>query len=117
MSDLVGQPDARVFRGQDFCKAACAVDAVGRELGDINLAGPVVAMLDQKPASISKAARAHQHPSALELGAVERELQFALFQSAIDGEVGFIITVESIEYDKVDPSVFELPASIKALIK
>jgi hypothetical protein len=36
-------------------------------------------------------------------------------QSAMGAE--FIITVESIEYDKVDPSVFELPASIKALIK
>lgn len=28
-----------------------------------------------------------------------------------------IITVTSIEYDKVDPAVFELPAAIKALIK
>jgi len=28
-----------------------------------------------------------------------------------------ILTVESIEYDKVDPKVFELPAAIKALIK
>jgi hypothetical protein len=28
-----------------------------------------------------------------------------------------IITLSSIEYDKVDPSVFELPAQIKALIK
>jgi hypothetical protein len=28
-----------------------------------------------------------------------------------------IITVTSIEYDKVDPSVFELPAAIKALVK
>jgi len=27
------------------------------------------------------------------------------------------ITLTTIDYDKVDPSVFELPAAIKALIK
>jgi hypothetical protein len=28
-----------------------------------------------------------------------------------------IISVSSIDYDKVDPAVFELPAPIKALVK
>jgi hypothetical protein len=27
------------------------------------------------------------------------------------------ITIENIEYDKVDPSIFEPPAAIKALLK
>jgi hypothetical protein len=29
----------------------------------------------------------------------------------------FIMTITSIEYDKVDSAVFELPAAIKALVK
>jgi hypothetical protein len=36
-------------------------------------------------------------------------------QSAMGAEI--IMTISAIEYDKVDPSVFELPAAIKALIK
>ena len=36
-------------------------------------------------------------------------------QSAMGAE--FIMTISSIEYDKVDPAVFELPAAIKALVK
>lgn len=36
-------------------------------------------------------------------------------QSAMGAE--FIMTITSIEYDKVDPAVFELPAAIKALVK
>lgn len=36
-------------------------------------------------------------------------------QSAMGAE--FIMTITSIEYDKVEPSVFELPAAIKALVK
>ena len=36
-------------------------------------------------------------------------------QSAMGAE--FIMTINSIEYDAVDPAVFELPAAIKALVK
>jgi hypothetical protein len=36
-------------------------------------------------------------------------------QVAMGSEI--VITISSIEYDKVDPSVFELPSAIKALVK
>jgi hypothetical protein len=28
-----------------------------------------------------------------------------------------VMTITAVEYDKVDPAVFELPAAIKALVK
>jgi hypothetical protein len=39
----------------------------------------------------------------------------AVTQSAMGAE--FNLTITSIEYDKVDPAVFEVPAAIKALVK
>lgn len=43
-------------------------------------------------------------------------LQPAMMKQSVSG-VEFTTTVTSVEYDKVDPTVFELPAAIKALIK
>ena len=44
-------PDVRLVGGEDVLEVAFALDALRRELGDVDFAGPVVAMLDQQPAA------------------------------------------------------------------
>ena len=45
----VGVPDRRVVLGEDVLEVAVALHAARRELGDVDVARPVVAMLDQQP--------------------------------------------------------------------
>src|SRR5205814_1639664 len=67
-----------------------ALDAEWRELRDVHVAGPFVAVLDEQPRSAlgapgapAAALRAHQHPRPLELVAVAGELQVALLQRGV----------------------------------
>src|SRR5262249_23575682 len=62
-------PDGRRVFGEDVLEIALALHAAGGEFRDVEVAGPVVAMLDQQPASIAAAARTgkpaagpHEHP-------------------------------------------------------
>src|SRR5205823_546550 len=58
----------------------------------VELAGPIVAMLDKEPAAIAAAAArageaaagAHEHPRSLQLVSVEREFEVALLQRGVD---------------------------------
>ena len=84
----VRDPDVRVVRGEDVLEVAVALDAAWRELGDVEVARPLVAVLDEQPApraasgAAVAAAGPHEHPRSLELVAVERELQIALRSAA-----------------------------------
>src|ERR1019366_87447 len=75
----VRAPHGRHVLGEDVFEVAAALDALGREFGDVELARPVVAMLDQQPlagiATSTAAAGAHEYPRSFQLVAVERELE------------------------------------------
>src|SRR5205823_1442884 len=68
-------PDGGIVCREDVLEAAVALHALRRELGDVELAGPLVAVLDQEPAAIAAAAArageaaagAHEHPRSLQL--------------------------------------------------
>ena len=47
----VRQPDRRRVLAEDVLEVAVALHAVRRELGDVEIAGPVVAVLDEQPAA------------------------------------------------------------------
>ena len=49
---------AGVSSREDVLEVAVALHAVRRELGDVDVARPVVAVLDQQPAAVAAAARA-----------------------------------------------------------
>ena len=56
-------PDVRVVCGEDVFEVAVALHAERRELGDVDVAGPVVAVLDQQPApAVAAADRAPHRP-------------------------------------------------------
>src|SRR5262245_55595448 len=48
-------PHVGILFGEDVGKVAAALHAEGSELGDVDGAGPVIAMLDEKPRSIAAA--------------------------------------------------------------
>src|SRR5436190_14314987 len=86
---LVRRPDGRRVLRENVLEVAVALDALGRELGDVELAGPIVPMLDEQPRPVAApsgvaAAGANEHPGAFQLVAVQRELQIALLQRGID---------------------------------
>jgi hypothetical protein len=91
----IGPPDVRVVLREDVGEVALGLHAERRELGDVHRARPVVAVLDEEPrrlplaaaaaaAATAPALGAHEHPRALQLVAVERELQVALLQRGFD---------------------------------
>src|SRR5690606_30854824 len=84
----MGLPDVRVLLGEDIFEITLTLHAERRELGDVQLAGPLVAVLDQQPAAAAAAAPApagaDEHPGPLQLVAVERELEIPLLQRGID---------------------------------
>src|SRR5204863_3826253 len=78
-------PDGRRVLGEDVLEVAAALDALGRERRDVDIACPLVAMLDQQPTAIAAAtgiaaAGAYEHPRSLELVPVQRELEVALLE-------------------------------------
>src|SRR5687768_3621192 len=81
-------PDVGLVRREDVREVSFALDAARRELGDVDVAGPLVAMLDEQPAppvarAIS-AARPYEDPRAFQLVAVQRELEVPLLQRGVD---------------------------------
>src|SRR5690606_27077118 len=64
--------------GQDIRQVAPALDALGGEGGDIDLAAPGVAVLDEQPLLLlfllPRAAGAYQDPRPLELHPIDTEL-------------------------------------------
>jgi hypothetical protein len=44
-------PHVRFVGGENVLEVAVTLHALRRELGDVDVAGPVVAMLDEQPAS------------------------------------------------------------------
>src|SRR5262249_24228805 len=86
------QPDGwRVLR-ENVLEVAVALHAARRELRDVEIARPLVAMLDQQPASPftaaprsrESAARTNEHPRSLQLVAVQSELEISLCERRID---------------------------------
>src|SRR5262249_17833309 len=78
-------PDRGRLLAEDVLEVAVALYAARRKLGDVDLARPVVAMLDEQPGPVRIAAAcariasasSHEHPRSLELVAVQRELEVA----------------------------------------
>jgi hypothetical protein len=83
----MGDPDVGIAFGEDVGEIALALDAQRRELGDVHVAGPVVAMLDEQPRSIATtgpfAFGPHEHPGSLQLVAIERELEVTFLERRI----------------------------------
>ena len=72
-------------------KSPSLLTLFGANVGDVEIAGPLVPVLDEQPALAAAAGpafrarpalRPHQHPRSFELEAVQRELQVALLASA-----------------------------------
>src|SRR5262245_10004632 len=89
----VRDPDLGIAVGEDVGEIPFALDAEWREGRDVHVARPVVAVLDEEPrAAIARSgaparvapAGADEHPRALQLVAVERELQVALLERGVD---------------------------------
>ena len=76
----VAGPQVRRFLREDVGEVAAALDAQRRERRDVDGARPLVAMLDQQPASAVAAFGADERPGAFQLHAVELQLQVALLQ-------------------------------------
>src|SRR5262249_29790981 len=76
-------PDRRLVGCENLGEILVALNALGRELSDIHLARPFVAVFDQEPGLVVPA-DAHQHPRSLELHAVELELQLPLFHRRVN---------------------------------
>ena len=51
-------PDGGRVLGEDVLEVAVALHAARREVGDVEVAGPLVLVLDEQPAAIAAAARA-----------------------------------------------------------
>ena len=81
-------PDVRLVGREDVFEVTLALDALRRELRDVELAGPFVLVLDQEPAASVTAAPAsagaHEDPRAFQLVTVQRELQVPLLQRRVD---------------------------------
>src|SRR4029453_6846845 len=84
-------PNVRPICGEDVFEVAAALDAEGREFGDVDVSGPVVTMLDEEPASCVPCARLrsppaagpYQHPRSLQLESVEGELEVPFLQRGV----------------------------------
>jgi hypothetical protein len=87
-------PDVWIVPGENLCEVTLAFHAQRRELGDVDLAGPFVLVLDQQPRplvalpprrlSSAPALGPDQHPRALQLVAVQRKFQIAFLQGRVD---------------------------------
>src|SRR5712691_5010063 len=56
-------PDRGRVLGEDVLEVTVALHAARRELGDVEVAGPVVAVLDEQPRPIASASRARIAPA------------------------------------------------------
>src|SRR4030095_4484098 len=86
-SRTVRLPDRGRVVTQDVLEVAVALHAARRELRDVEIARPLVTVLDQQPRPIAAAASAgvpaagpDQHPRTLQFVSIERELQVPLLE-------------------------------------